>query len=439
MASVPAINMFGYLRSLYRQSSEARWAFASQVVTSGANFATSVVIIRALGLAEFGRFSVAFLIMMIVRNFLNGTVLTPMSAIAPKLREASAPAYRGFLLANGAVFGLLTSGILFGLAGALGWLIGSPWLPELALALACANLTSTGADFYRRYQFVRLRSFTAFLIDAIRYAVQLGLLLLLATRYQGVFDAQAALYAMAAAGVAAMVFGAAIYGRMAWHRGMTRAMWPKHWNFVKWMTPSVALETVQTTLPQFVATVMLGEAALGLIRAIQQFTNILNLPMNALLQLLPSIAAARLKERGYDALTRLLRKTGHATALMSGSLAAAVMIGSPALAIAMGIPDTYRFTVLLALYLALNFVMALRFPAMVLVSTVEDPNANFVSSLAGVIMSVLLSYPLIATIGEVSVPLLAIFNVLATWAILHHRMTTRDGTYRALGVRRSES
>lgn len=71
------------LAEIYARSRDARWALLSQVVTSGGNFATTLILVRDLGLEGFGQFSICFLLIMLTRNFLNATVLTPMSTIGP--------------------------------------------------------------------------------------------------------------------------------------------------------------------------------------------------------------------------------------------------------------------------------------------------------------------------------------------------------------------
>lgn len=78
---------------LLRHRGNVRWAVMSQIVTSGANFLT--ILVRTLGLEGFGLISICFLLIMILRNFLNGMVLIPMSALGPKRSDSSQAAYRG--------------------------------------------------------------------------------------------------------------------------------------------------------------------------------------------------------------------------------------------------------------------------------------------------------------------------------------------------------
>lgn len=418
MTTATVTSARGKLRALYRGSSQARWAMASQIVTSGVSFVISVIVIRSLGINEFGRFSVAFLLITILRNFLEGVVLNPLSSIAPKLRGTSARAYRGFVIANGVAFSVSGCLLLLALAVPLGWATGSPWLPEIALPLACVVLTGSMADFFRRYQFVEAKPVRAFSIDAVRFGAQLLFVMLLALLAHDRFNTETLLCALAVANGLAMLLGAMLYGSMAWRRPLNALMWPRHWKFIKWMGPTVALETLINAVPLFAANIILGEAALGLVRVAQQITNILNMPMYALQQVLPSIAATRLRMVGYASMVHLLRRTAYVMAGASIFLGLLVVAASNLIASTMGIADASRFAALLALFMLVNIINAIRFPSMIFVNTVEDPTANFVASGVGVTISIVLSLILIDHLGEIAVPLTIVFIALAIWLTL---------------------
>lgn len=402
----------------YRSACEPFWALMSQILTSAANFLMAIVIIRATGLEEFGRYSVCFLLLMISRNFLNAMVLVPMSVIVPKLKGATAAAYRAFLAANGGLFALVTSLLLYSLSGILGWVIGWPWLPEIALALALANFVSIGADFLRRYQFAAARPFRAFLIDAIRFSLQIALLLALALAGDSRLDANAAVYVLALGGFGGVVFGIAIWGRTRWRRRLFAAMWPRHAAFIRWMTPGTAMETLQSVIPQFTATAILGDAALGLIKAAQTVTNVLNLPWNALQQVLPSMAAAKLSSVGYPAMARFLRKVGYAMAGASIILGVILAVASPIIAEFANIAETGKFTLLMVLFVALNLAIAVRYPMTVLINAVEDPSGNFAAAAVGLVMAITLSLTAIPFLGEASIPIIAFANAVVSWTVL---------------------
>lgn len=397
-------------KRLYTNSRQPRWAMASQVVTSSANFSTTLIIVRSLGLEEFGRFSICFLLSMIARNFLNGMVLAPMSTIAPKLSAPSLQAYRGFLLANGLVFSLGSSALLFVAAVPLASMMNAPWLPQLAMALALASLAANGADFVRRYHFVQESPVRAFMVDAIRYAIQLVLLILLATVWRERFSAESALYVLVAGGFSGLLVGGLHYGSTGWSKRLSRAVWPRHWNYIKWMTPSVVTDTIQIT-PFFIGSVVLGESAVGLARTMQQLANILNLPFNALQQVAPSMAASVYAKCGIDELRKFLtRMTVWSVVTIVGALTVVIVLSDIILGNLLHLNKTAALPIFL-IYCLYNILATLRLPLLVGFQTIELPSVAAISSLFSATATVALAFPIISFFGLIGIP---VTNVLST-------------------------
>tara|TARA_R100000365_G_C2748060_1_gene78765 strand:- start:4624 stop:5880 length:1257 start_codon:yes stop_codon:yes gene_type:complete len=350
-----------------------RWAMASQVVTSGANFATTLIIVRSLGLGEFGQFSVCFLLAMIMRNFLNGVLLTPMSTIAPKLTHRAQANYRGFLAVNGIAFSLSSSILLYALAAPLGIALNAPWLPEMALALALANFTANGADFIRRYHFVQNAPVWAFAVDMVRFTVQLGLLLALALVWNNDFSAQTALYALAAGGLFGLIGGLLHYGTATWSNRVSSAVWPRHWNFIKWMTPNVTLEVAQNSGVLLLGGAILGDAALGGVRAMQNLANTINLPFNALQQVAPTLASRALVAGGVVGMKRFIASMIRWSLLLVFLITFAVFVfADPLIAGLFQIPVSENLGILL-LFCGANALVAIRFPLTVGFQSTEQP------------------------------------------------------------------
>ncbi len=397
---------------------EPAWAFASQVVTAAANFFSSIILLRACGIGEFGRFSLAFMILMIIRNFEIAVVLTPISSILPKLRGQSSLAYRGFLLFTAFVFCAVSGLFIVVGLGPLGNLINSPWLGDIVWPLVLANTFSVMAEFYRRYLFVIGRSFHAFSIDLLRFSSQLALFGYLSHSHLAKLDTLSAIYTLTISSGLATLLGAAIYGRCKWRKLLNGLMWRRHFNFIVWMMPTTVLDSVQSAAPLFIAVAVLGEGTLGLVRATQQLTNVLNLPLNAIQQVLPSMAARQFKAKGFAASRMLIRKCGWGIAGLSVLLGIGLLLVSPLVAVLIKVPWTTNFAMLLGLFMLLNFALSIRLPPMIMVATVEDPSANFFAFLVGLVFSFAASLPLIRMFNELAVPIVLIADAVVVWGVL---------------------
>lgn len=409
---------------------------ASQIVTSGANFVTAIIIVRVLGLEAFGLFSICFLLIMVVRNFLNGCVLVPMSSIGPKLRPTTLPAYRGFATAGALAFAVLSSALLVAAATPLSAVLNSPALLGLAAAMSLANVTAVLADYVRRHHFVYEAPARAFAVDLARFGIQLGVLLWLATSAVAAFSAETSLYAMAAGSLCGVLVGCPGFGSIRWSRRLATALWPRHWAFIKWMTPATALEAVQGRAPIFIAGAVLGEAALGLVRALQQVANILNLPFNALQQVALSMAARAVARGGDPALKQLLvRMTGVSVMLLIVGSAIVVLAGD-FLAGAIFQIDNQDVQILLALFCVLNIMVLLRLPLSVICQVREIPSFIATSNVVGCLISLSLAWLLIPLIGPTAVPLVSIVVVFSTILVFAIQFLTHrpgKGAWKAIG------
>jgi O-antigen/teichoic acid export membrane protein len=398
---------------------QAYWATLAQVVAGAAAFVTSVIIIRQVGLEEFGRFSVAALLVIIVKNFAEGLVLAPLASIGPKLNQFAIIPYRGFALSKAIVFFAFTSALILVAMVAAGVISGAAWLCTLAMPVAFASSSSGLSDFFRRQQFLIGAPVRSFILEAVRYSVQLALLLLLASFAPDELSAKSAINLTALSALCSTVLGYFFYGAWTIRLKMMRAAWFRHWNFIRWMVPSVALETVQAMFPFIYATAILGEAALGLVRAAQQITSLLNLPFNALLQVIPAFAAARMAQHGAEAARKFLAKIGKIMALATAATGMIVLLLSDQISLMLDIVETSEFGLLMLLFMTVNVLNALRFSTMVFVNTLEQTWINLAASAAGALASIFVTITLTAHYGAKTVPFAFIAVAALNWLTLY--------------------
>lgn len=404
--------------ALYKSSHQARWAMAGQIVTSGANFATTIIIVNSLGLEEFGRFSMCFLLIMITRNFLNGLVLTPMASIAPKLSPVSIPAYRGFLALNGLVFVAISSVILLIGSAPLGVALNALWLQSLALPLVIASVAANGADFLKRYHYVYVNPARAFWVDASRFSVQIGILLLLAFPFRAVFSPQNALYAIAIGGLVGFLVGVFQFGALDWSNRFSAAAWPRHKNFIKWMTPSIIVETVQSNGPMLVGLAVFGDAALGLIRTVQSLANALDVPFNGLAQVLPTLASRAYTDGSKRAMSSLLWTSFLYASMAFFALFAVVFLNFQSVSNLMNINGLEQALVLFLVFVTFNYSRLCRLHLSSGFFALELPDVTFRENLLGMIVSVGILVLAVATHTLIFIPVALAVSGLASAAYL---------------------
>ena len=69
---------------LLTRYSQINWALTDQAMVSGVNFLTGIVLARYLGIEEFGRFTLAWMAVLLVNSLQSGLIVQPMMSIGPK-------------------------------------------------------------------------------------------------------------------------------------------------------------------------------------------------------------------------------------------------------------------------------------------------------------------------------------------------------------------
>lgn len=412
------------------------WATASQVLTSAANFISAILLVRIMGIEDFGRYTVAFVTIMITRNFLNALVLVPISSLQPKLKLSSASAYRTFFVFYAGAFSLTSTMLLLLLAISISKIYGYGWLSSAVVPFALANLFANAADCFRRYFLIVEQARNAFAIDAARYFVQIVLLVALALTYSDSLTVSIALAVLALASASGTLIGLPFFGKMKYRGRFERIMWHRHWRFGRWMLPATTLDTIQGSGPLLVLGAVLGDAALGLVRAIQQVANLLNLPINTLEQILPSLASSRFVQEGENAVRRfLLISAALAVGVVGTGMGVLISISGLIINKLMGIDHSLVIPLLLA-FGATALLVTIRKVLHTYLYVHELSGHAAAGSFVGATVTVILLGPCIKYWAELSVPLANMagvtFSLATVLGIL--RLNTRDHYH--IGVNR---
>ena len=86
------------VRALHERVMRHGLVLADQALVSGASFVTTMLLVRALGLDGFGRFSLAWMAVVFAQALQLACVGTPMATLGPKERPEDAPAYHADVL-----------------------------------------------------------------------------------------------------------------------------------------------------------------------------------------------------------------------------------------------------------------------------------------------------------------------------------------------------
>ncbi len=282
------------------------WALADQAMVSSVNFLTGILFARYLGLEEYGRFTLAWMAVLLFSSFQQAGIIAPMMSIGPKQKKEDMTSYYGTIF----VHQLLWSTGCFFLLWFVVWSCGFVF-PEwntggLALPLAVSLFAWQFQDFIRRYFFVTGQLTQAFLNDAISYLGQL-LLLLFLFRIM-VLNTPMVLWLISGTSALAIIVGLYKISFASITRTMFNDISKKHWHFSKWMVASAMMQWISGNFYLVIAGTLLGPVAVGGVKAAQNIMGVTHILFQAMENFAPSQATKELSRGGISAMAAYLRK-----------------------------------------------------------------------------------------------------------------------------------
>jgi O-antigen/teichoic acid export membrane protein len=271
------------------------WGLADQTLISIANFATLLILARALGSAEFGAFVLAYTALLFLNGIQAALVTQPHNVLGQNREEGEYIRYTSSTALGQVVFAAILS--VVALVSALAAAKFASHAAAILLALAPAIAASQLQEFVRRVLYTEGRLVTAFTVDLIGYAGQVGAFLGLVSFAK--IDAPRALYAAGATSAVAAAFGAWKI-RHSLRRAVDRGALEENWIFGKWLAAALAASWLAGQLYIYLTAAMRGATAAGVLRAAQIVLGPLSTFLLFLFTILP-IRYARTRGRDGDA------------------------------------------------------------------------------------------------------------------------------------------
>lgn len=369
------------------------FAFLDQVMVSGCNFLSAILLARAFGIYEFGRFTLAWMFVEFIGSLQVAAIIQPMLNIGPKQADADSDRYYHAVVAQqGAACALL--GILVW-AGAMsaGWLFADPELQRLAVPLSAAIITYQLHNFFRRYFFARDRAFAALCTDVLRFAIQIAATLALPFAWAGA-TAVAGIWIVAAACAVSAVQGAFLFGRFGWNTAIFRNVCSRHWDFSKWLLPSALMFWMTSQGFLVMSGYVLGAAATGGLRAAMSITGVLNILLLALDNFAPVQAARAFHLGGPAELRRYIARLALLTVTLI-AVTVAMLNVAPGYLVHLLYGDQYQGVDTLVRWLcALSAVYGISTVLVIWAAAMERTQVIFVSYAAATAFTLVAAYPL---------------------------------------------
>jgi len=277
------------------------WALADQALISATNFATVVILARALAPREFGVFVLVYTALLFVNGLQTGLITQPHNVLG---QGRTGGDYRRYTRSSAAGQGLFSlAAALVALAVALAAYAAGLAAADVLFAAVPALVAWQLQEFTRRVLYTENRLETAFAIDVLGYGGQVALILALvaADRASGAN----ALYAVAVASSAgALVGGWAI--RASLRGRVERSYLAENWEFGKWLGAAIAASWLSGHLFFYLTAVIVNTSATAGLKASQTVLGPLNAFLLFIVTILPiRLAAARERDESVGVGLRL--------------------------------------------------------------------------------------------------------------------------------------
>lgn len=308
-------------------------ALADQALISGSNFLANIVLVRGLGLTDFGKYFLAYAVILYANAVQMSFVTTPMLTIAPLLEKEERRHFLEGMLAIQALASLL----LFIVGMGTGYIVHhftSYYSYESIAAIACSIGAFQLQDWVRRYYFLVDKRHLAIVSDTISYFAQLVVLALLWRMDQ--LTVSRVFWTMTATSVAAFSLGPVtdhivpsfrrLGSTWAECKSLSRDLLIS--NQVRWFGDQGIL---------MIATGIVGPNGIGGLRATQSLAGPVSLVLTSLDNVLPIKIAEILKSDGATGAYSFTRKWILLASLVLGTLLVPVaLFGRPLLRLVYG-------------------------------------------------------------------------------------------------------
>jgi len=282
------------------------WTVADQIMVSGFNFMTGILLGRFLGVEGYGQFVLLYTVLLYVNIFQYSLILAPMMSIAPQVSsDVEQINYFKGMITLQFLLSLFLSLIVVVLGSGI-----EKWLPSWnlqnnVLPLALSILFFQLQDWLRRYYFVRGKGKAVFINDFVSYGGQVALLVVF--YWWGRLNITNTFWALAVSSAIAFLIGAMLENiRPSWNSALQ--VFQQSWQSGRDLLLAGQINWVGSQGILLFGASILGAKAAGGIRAAQNIVGPFNILFQAMENIIPIQAAQHYATKQLTGLTNYLKK-----------------------------------------------------------------------------------------------------------------------------------
>ena len=346
-----------------------------------------------VGIEEFGRFMVAWIIILLFKDLQTSLLEPTMMSIGPKQKREDLPKYYGAVFTQQTIFAIASF-----LVVVLGMAVSSRFFPDLTLSelvipLAAAVFADEIQDFMRRYFYTNNRHVAAFFNDFLSYVSRLIILFLL-WQYHPVLSA-GVLWVLFVCSIVPAAIAMFMLDRAQIDRAWLTAIAKRHWAVSKWTVGTSILRWLSGNLIVLMGGALLGAQAVGAVRSAMNILAPRNVLINGLTNIVIVKGSTILHHDGTRNLRRYLAKIGVFMTAFDACIALVAVIFAEEIMFYVYGPEFVPYTYLIYWLAAINVVQITAFPLGAGLKIFEYTKPYFLSAGLEAAVGILASYFLV--------------------------------------------
>lgn len=315
------------LSKLIRSAGRERWVIGDQAVVSTLNFVTGILLVRYMGLQQYGVFVLLYAALLYVNTVQGNLILAPMMSLAPQCdteeerkRFLSGVFTLQLVLALVFAIGLFAFGLVVSTVKPA-WQVRSN-----IVALVVTAVSFQAQDWLRRYFFVLDRACAAFWNDVVSYLGQIVVFVAIAKATW--LTPAAAMFAVGGTSALAFFIGMPI-AKVRVDVRAAKEVFHQIWRVSRDLFLAGQMQWVGSQGVLLIGASMLGTIAAGGIRAAQNISGPFNVMFGALENFMPVRAAQRYRAHGRAGVVHFLKMTTIVGTIALGAVFVVISVFSP--------------------------------------------------------------------------------------------------------------
>ena len=355
--------------------------FFDQALVSGSNFLLGVLLVRSIGLDNYGVFALLWMGVLFALGINQAFIIKPLLSLAPQMNKDKQSNY----LTGLHTIQLFVS-VLFLMLGLGTFLFSKLFFEEhiyvlfplLSLIILCQTLH----DFYRKIYLVKNKIQKVLILDIVLYGGQLiGVFSLMVFDQVNLINTLIIIFGV---NFLSVIIGMYQQGFSLFN---CKNILVRHFHFSKWLLGTSVLQWLSGNYFIIVGASILGTSAVGAIRMVQNIMGLCHILFLAMESIIPIEAAQKFHAEGEDGLTQYLIKMTKQLGLGFGLLLIVIaLFSTPILSLVYG-EVAVQFSFVVFAYVILYALVFVGHPLRFYLRTIEKTSPIFIAYVFGTIFS----------------------------------------------------